>query len=974
MLKHKGKGKSLAAVLLAALILIPAMTANSYAAASGVIHEETNSQTVTQGVTLDNIIRFTTDGWYNFHVLKVDMSNQYISVDTLTNKESVGKTATTNKLAAQRNAVAAVNASFFTSSGSGNGFPVGAIVQSSDIMAAYSSFNKYGNVMSTFSINNLNEVLLDYWRVDMNLTSQKGSVLPVEQYNVANKAKYTELNVFDKKWGKTAVGLSTEMPDIFQMVVENGIVTQFLNAQPAAPIPDNGFVVVTRAAGAAKLQQAFVVGDSVTMNIGTTPDWTKLKMAISGSSMLLKDGAIPAAFSFNAQDVTIKSPKTSIGSSKDGKTIFFVTVDGRQTSSIGLTQKDMALFMKGIGAYNAVNMDGGGSTTMVARPLGSTTVKVMNKPSDGTTRNVLVGIGVFSSAPAAPLAGLIVETTDHYIFTNASRAFTVKGFDKFNNPIDVDPASVKWSVSGVKGTFNGNVFRPSTFNEGKITAKVGNISASINISVLSKPSIIMLNTKSFKLAAGQTKAFSIKGVNPRGYTATIEPSDLTWKVSNKIGTFSDGIFTATAGGAGYIDASFGDAHAYCAASISDDSVSVIDNFEAENGSFLSYPDTIAGSYTLSTEQKKSGNSSGKLVYDFTTNIDSTRAAYLVLKEDGYTLEEGTSRIGLQVYNDHGNSDWLRAELYDVNGDKQVVDLTRTMDWTGWQYIEASVDDIKMPAKLTRIYQVLVNPEAGEKLSDAGSLYLDDLTVTKSVYASLDELKVPDDTPFPDEANKAVSFSKATSDSFRFGVLGQSHKPGNTIEKSLAKKFADKVIKLLDVGAIVGNGSHESITSLIRKKPVIATHTVNLKNTKAADYAYASTDIKNSRFIKLEIRDNSLRKSDSGQWFQFLDDLNSFKGKNLFLFLENSPETFTDKLELEYFKKTLSDYRLDTLRNVWVFYNGDKNNSYMEKGVRYIESAGYEVDGLKTGETAAAKYVLVTVKGNVVTYVYKEIGS
>jgi exopolysaccharide biosynthesis protein len=973
MLKYKGRGKSLAALLLAALILIPSMTANTYAANSGVIHEETNSQTITQGVTLDNIIRFTTDGWYNFQVLKVDLSNQYISVDTLTNKESVGKTATTNKLAAQRNAIAAINASFFTSSGSGNGFPVGAIVQSSDVMCAYSSFNKYGNVMSTFSINNANEVLLDYWRIDMSLTSQKGTNVAVEQYNVANKAKYTEINVFDKKWGKTSVGASTDMPDIFQMVVVNGIVTQFLTAQPGIPIPDNGFVVVTRTDGAAKLQQAFAIGDNVTMNIGSTPDWTKLKMAVSGGSVLIKDGVVPTTFSFTAADVVTKSPKTSIGSSKDGKTLYLVTVDGRQTSSVGLTQKDMALFMKSIGAYNAVNFDGGGSSTMAARPLGSTAVKVMNKPSDGTTRNVLIGVGVFTSAPAAPLAGLIVETNDHYLFANASRTFTVKGFDKFNNPIDVDPALVKWSVSGVKGIFKDNVLRPSTFGEGKVTAKIGNVTASLNISVLSKPAVIKLNTGSFKLPAGQSKTFSIKGVNSRGYTATIEPSDLTWKVSNKIGTFKGGVFTATKGGTGYIDASFGGAHAYCSASISNDTVTVIDNFEADNGSFLSYPETVAGSYALSTEQKKSGNSSGKLAYDFTTNTDITRAAYLVLKDGGYSLNAGTSKIGLQVYNDHENPGWLRAEIYDANGAKQVVDLTKTMDWTGWKYIDASVEPIKMPAKLTRIYQVLVDPDS-ERLSDAGYLCFDDLTVTKSSYTALNGLKVPNDTPFKDEANIAVSFSKATSDSFRFGVLGQSRKPANTIEKNLAKKFADKVTKLLDVGAIVGDGAHDSITSLIKKKPVIATHTVDLKSTKAADYKYSSTDIKNSRFIKLDTRNKSLRKSDSGQWFQFLDDLNSFKGKNLFIFMENSPETFTDKLELEYFKKTLNDYRFETLRNVWVFYNGDQNKSYMENGVRYIETAGYEVAGLKTGKTAAAKYVLVTVKGQVVTYIYKEIAS
>lgn len=618
-------------------------------------------------------------------------------------------------------------------------------------------------------------------------------------------------------------------------------------------------------------------------------------------------------------------------------------------------------------------MDGGGSTTMVARPYGSTGVKVMNSPSDGTTRNVLVGLGVFTSAPKAPLASLIVETSDKYIFTNATRAFTVKGVDKYGNPIEVNPESIKWSVSGVKGTFKGNVLRPTTYGEGKVTAKVGNISASANISVLSKPAVIMLNTKSIKLPVGQSKSFSIKGINPKGYVASIEPSDLTWKVTGKIGKFSDGIFSATAGGAGYIDASFAGAHAYCTASVSSDKVTVIDNFEGANGEFTSYPATVGGAYAISTDQKKSGNSSGMLAYDFTTNTDVTRAAYLSLQNGGYMLGEGTSTIGLQVYNDHGNSCWLRAELYDANGEQQMVDLTRTEDWTGWKYVEASVDSIKMPAKLTRIYQVLVNPDS-EQLSDAGYLYFDDLTVTNSGYPSVEGLKVPQDTPFADDANKAVSFGKATSDSFRFGLLGQSRAPKTTIEKNLVKRFADKITKYLDAGAVIGEGSHESVTSLVKKKPVIAANTVDLKSTKTADYLYSKTDIKNSRFIKLDTRENSLRKSDPEQWLKFKNDLASFKGKNVFILMEDSPDAFTDKLELELFKKTLSDYRYDTLRNVWVFYQGSENRSHLENGVRYIETAGYEVDGLKTGKTSAAKYVLVTVKGSVVTYIYKEIDS
>lgn len=968
MQKNKRKRKYLAAIIAATLAISPAAIVNTYAADTNVIYQETEKQTVTQSVTLENIVKFTTNGWYNINILKVDLSDKYISVDTLTNMESIGKLATTKKLAKQRNAVAAVNASFFTSDGGGFGHPVGTVIQSSNILGASSDINRYGDVMASFSLSKLNEVLLDYWKTDMSLTSQNGAKINVAQFNKPNGSKYNDITVFDRKWGKTAVGATADMPDIVQMVVADGKVSQFLVAQPAASIPENGYVAVTRDAGGKTLLQAFAVGDSITMNISTSPNFSNMKMSVSGSSVLIKNGAIPVTFSFSAADVVKNSPKTAIGSSRDGKLLYLVTVDGRQTASIGLSQKDMSLFMQSVGAYNAISMDGGGSTTMVARPAGGTDVQVMNNPSDGISRGVATAVGVFTSAPAGPLAGMIIETTDRYMFNKTSRVFTVKGFDSFNNPAEVKQENIKWSVSGVKGMFKGNVFRPTTYGEGKITAKVGKVTASLPISVLSTPARIILSSSSIKLPVGQTKTFYITGVNQKGYSAAIDPADVKWSVKNKIGTFTDGIFTATARGASYIDASVGNAHAYSAVSVSSDATSVIDKFEAANGSFLSYPETVKGAYSVSTEQKVSGKSSGKLTYDF-LNSEDPRAVYMELVNGGFILNAGVSKIGLQVYNDHENSGWLRAELYDAKGEKQVVDFARTMDWIGWKYVDATLENIELPAKLTRLYLVQVNPVA-----DSGSIFLDDLTLTNSGYPAVDVSKIPKDTVPADDTNKAVSFKRATADSFRFGVLGQSRAPINTLEKNLMTKFAQKINSYLEVGVVVGGGSHEPVINLIKKKPVIATHGVDLKSTKAEDYKYSITDFKNSRFIKLDTRDKSLRLSDSAQWQQFLSDLNSFKGKNVFIFMENSPGTFSDKLELALFKDTISGYRLDTLRNVWVFYNGEKNDSYTEKGVKYISTAGYEVPGLKTGKTDDARYVLVTVKGSTVTYIYKSIAS
>lgn len=130
-----------------------------------------------------------------------------------------------------------------------------------------------------------------------------------------------------------------------------------------------------------------------------------------------------------------------------------VAVDGRQADSIGMTMEELALFMQEIGAYNALSMDGGGSTTLAAREPGTVDIAVQNNPSDGVQRRIPNGIGVFSLAPPSPLAGLYIETKDTNIFANTTRAFTVKGYDQYFNPVMIEPEEVTWRIEGVEGSF-----------------------------------------------------------------------------------------------------------------------------------------------------------------------------------------------------------------------------------------------------------------------------------------------------------------------------------------------------------------------------------------------------------------------------------------------------------------------------------------------------------------------------------------
>lgn len=960
------KRKAITAAIISLVMAVSPFGMPYTAAQSNIIKETSTKQTITQGVSLENIVRFTTNGWYDINIMRIDLSNQYIKVDTLTNPDSIGRLTSTKALASQQGAVAAINASFFSSDGSSKGHPLGTILESGDIYAASSDFNKYGDVMGTFSLTKLNEVIMSYWKTQISLVAPNGTIIPVAQYNKPSGSKYTDISIYDRKWDQTAVGVTTDMPDIVQIVVEEGKVTQILTAQPAVQIPQNGYVIVTRDAGGKTLQANMAIGDSVAMSIATNPDWNNVKMAVTGCSVLLKDGKVPGSFSYNASDISGRNPRSAVASSEDGKQLILVTVDGRQTSSIGMTQLELAQFMQGIGAWNALNLDGGGSATMVAKPLGETSVQVINSPSDGIPRSISTAIGVFSLAPPSALAGMVLDTDDANIFVNTSRAFTVKGYDKYFNPVEVKPENIKWSVTGIKGTFTGNVFHPAAFGEGKITAKVGSITATIPVSVLSSPARLELSSNSIKLPVGQSKTFNVTGVNKNGYSAVIDPADMKWTLKGNIGTVKSGSFTAMTRGTGYIDASIGGTHAYCAVSVSAVTTKVLDGFEASNGTFLSYPDSVKGAYEISGEQAHSGKSSGKLTYDF-SNTEGTRAAYMVFPNGGLTLAEGTSKLGLQVCNDHVNSNWIRAELTDSKGQKKYVDIVRNLDWTGWKYIEGSLDDISLPAKLTRLYTVQVNPVA-----ESGSIYFDDLTVVSNGYPVIDPAKIPKDTVAADDAKKAVSFSKATSTSFRFGVFGQSSAPGNALEKLIMTRYANKVSSYLEAAVIVGPGSHETVSKLIKKKKVMATNTVDLSSTKAVDYKYSYTDFKNSRFFQMDMRNKGLRLSDSAQWQNFLADLASFKGSNVFLMMESSPDKFSDKLESDLFKDTLTEYKKKSGKNVWVFFRGDSNESYLERGVRYISTVGYDAEGLTPQKTDPAAYVLVTVKGSTVTYVYKPI--
>ena len=98
---------------------------------------------------------------------------------------------------------------------------------------------------------------------------------------------------------------------------------------------------------------------------------------------------------FDGNKVTIddnREPRTSVGYSKDNM-VYIVVVDGRKADhSVGVSITDLAKIMHSLGSYQAINLDGGGSSTMVIKEGSS--FNIVNRYSDPTPRGVATGLAI----------------------------------------------------------------------------------------------------------------------------------------------------------------------------------------------------------------------------------------------------------------------------------------------------------------------------------------------------------------------------------------------------------------------------------------------------------------------------------------------------------------------------------------------------------------------------------------------------
>ncbi len=329
------------------------------------IYEKVDSQILTSGVTLNNITRFTSNGWLYLNVIEVDMTDSNVKLDAIISENGVSHLSSMKNMANYNNVVAAINADYFAKRAdeTNRGQAIGFTASDGNIINSSADENLSKDTMSTFILNNDNSILYTFLKDEISLYSYDTSLTSY----VADINKFIPLEeqccIFTPAWGPTTIG-NSKGQHMIELVVENNIVTEIRENVEGTSIPENGYVVSGYGTYGEFLLNNFKKGSKIKYDININLDLNKMKMAISGGSILVKDGNIVSPLT---HVIYGKHEFTAIGSSKDNNKVYLVTVTNNNSGTLGITQKELATLLKDYGIYNAINLDGGGSTTMVAR-------------------------------------------------------------------------------------------------------------------------------------------------------------------------------------------------------------------------------------------------------------------------------------------------------------------------------------------------------------------------------------------------------------------------------------------------------------------------------------------------------------------------------------------------------------------------------------------------------------------------------
>lgn len=696
----------------------PVLTARRSTGTTAYFTVDERSRPVAPGLDHLRFDRYDVRGWVRVNALTAELSTPGLRLDYA----APGKVSAPGPLSSalvRDRAVAGVNGDFFDIGDTGAPLGVGVDRQRGVVHGSRSGWNN----AFTLDEDNIAAIAETYLQASV---IRPGGRPPITVSNLnAPEIRPGGIGVYTSAWG--AASRMRVLPGSAsrrEVVIRRGQVRANRKRISSGPIPAATYHLVGIGEGARTLAR-LKVGQRATVEYGLNRATTRV--AVGGNVVLLRDGQVLAPGDAEMH------PRTAIGIDRDTNTVILVAVDGRQSHSRGLTMKETATLLKRMGAEDGLNLDGGGSSTMMARESGEP-VTVVNAPSDGRLRAVPNGLGFSVTDGSGRLRGIrvepAVETSDsHRVLTGLSRVLVARGHDEALDPV---PARPTWQGSPTASARPGPARRTIVVGRragtGVVTATAGAATGQFQVRVLGRVHRLAADVPAIALSGkGRSASFEVRGYDQQGFGTWVEPRDLRlsfdrdklavrrtgrgFTVTARVGSANDVIQVSAGGRTTYIGVAIGLARDVA------DRMNTLAGWEAS-----AYP--ARANASLSTTENRGGQPGRAIAMRYSLyGATATRAAYLDAAP-ARELPARLRRIGVWVRGD-GKGAWLRAAAVDASGTRATFNLSQRVTWKGWRFVSAPTPaGLTEPLRFLRLYAV----ETDASRRYAGTLAFDDLTV------------------------------------------------------------------------------------------------------------------------------------------------------------------------------------------------------------------------------------------------------
>ena len=324
-------------------------------------------------------------------ILKIDFSKKNFSLRIVKANNLLNDKETTSKMVkvlsdSGYNVVAAINADFFEADGEiiNNMISEGKFVKA--VKFTDSPFNNFVNTQ--FAVTDKNKFIMEQFVFNGQLVLPNGISEPINRIN--SKADSNSISLYNLYQGEYTPSYFTNWD-----IRETGLNILYINSDTLYCVVsdtfnhggnykiDSDFVLSANNKFAHYLEREIMFGDTLKIILGFNPSLNNVNSLVGGWPRLVKDGINLVKSDSTIEGVfnrfsKVKHPRTGIGIAKDSSTVVLITVDGRQEISRGMSLDDFADLMIEHGVYQGLNLDGGGSTTMIIKN------KIVNNPSDKT--------------------------------------------------------------------------------------------------------------------------------------------------------------------------------------------------------------------------------------------------------------------------------------------------------------------------------------------------------------------------------------------------------------------------------------------------------------------------------------------------------------------------------------------------------------------------------------------------------------